>query len=144
MKNSTQRLCMTLVLLFTTSILTSVTYADIAIIANKASAIKEAKATDIERLYLGKTTKIGNIKVTPINQDKNTGLSEEFNKTVLNKSSNQVKAYWAKLIFTGKGTPPQELANDIAVINAVRENVDAVGYIDASLVDDTIIVILEF
>ena len=142
MNNLTQRFCMTLVLFFTTSILTSATYAEIAIIVNKASPLTAAQASDIQRVYLGKTQKINGTDVTPVNQTKNTGLSDNFNKVVLNKTSNQVKAYWSKLIFTGKGTPPQELNNDVEVINAVRGDVNTIGYIDASLVDDTVNVIL--
>lgn len=133
---------MTLVLFFTTSILASVAYAEIAIIANKASPLTVVKASDIQRVYLGKTQKIDGTSVTPINQTKNTSLSGTFNKVVLNKSSNQVKAYWSKLIFTGKGTPPQELNNDIEVINAVRNDANAIGYIDANLADDSVNVIL--
>jgi len=133
---------MTLVLFFTTFILASVTHAEIAIIVNKASPLTAAQASDIQRVYLGKTQKIDGTAVTPINQTKNTSLSDTFNKVVLNKSGNQVKAYWSKLIFTGKGTPPQELNNDVEVINAVRGDVNAIGYIDANLVDDTINVIL--
>ena len=133
---------MTLVLFFTTSILASVAYAEIAIIANKASPLTVVKASDIQRVYLGKTQKIDGTAVTPINQTKNTSLSDSFNKVVLNKSGNQVKAYWSKLIFTGKGTPPQELNNDIEVINAVRNDANAIGYIDANLADDSVNVIL--
>lgn len=142
MNNLTQRFCMALVLFFTTSIFTPTTYAEIAIIVNKASSLTAAQASEIQRVYLGKTQKIDGTDVTPINQTKNTSLSDTFNKTVLSKSSNQVKAYWSKLIFTGKGTPPQELNNDIEVINAVRNDVSTIGYIDASLVDDSVNVIL--
>lgn len=133
---------MTLVLFFTTSIFVSVAYAEIAIIANKASSLTAVQTSDIQRVYLGKTKKINGTEVSPINQANNKNLSDTFNKTVLNKTSNQVKAYWSKLIFTGKGTPPKELNNDIEVINAVRNDVNAIGYIDSSLVDDTVNVIL--
>lgn len=142
MNNLTQRFYIALVLLFTTPILTSITYAEIAIIANKASPLIDVQASDVERVYLGKTKNISGTDVTPINQVKNTSLSDTFNKTVLNKSSNQVKAYWSKLIFTGKGTAPKELDNDIEVIKAVRDDVNAIGYIDSNAIDNTIKVIL--
>ena len=122
----------------------SISYAEIAIIVNKASTLTAAEASDIERVYLGKSKNIGGTEVTPINQEKNAGLSEAFNKVVLNKTSNQVKAYWSKLVFTGKGTPPQELSNDAEVLNAVKNDVNTIGYIDASVVDDSVKVILKF
>ena len=122
----------------------SISYAEIAIIVNKASTLTAAEASDIERVYLGKSKNIGGTEVTPINQEKKAGLSEAFNKVVLNKTSNQVKAYWSKLVFTGKGTPPQELSNDAEVLNAVKNDVNTIGYIDASVVDDSVKVILKF
>lgn len=52
------------------------------------------------------------------------------------------KAYWSKMIFSGKAVPPKELANDAAVKAHVKANPDAVGYIDAASVDGSIKVLL--
>lgn len=142
MNNSIQKNCLTAVLFFTAFILTSATYAEIVIIANKASPLTTAKTSDLKKVYLGKKNKINGTKVTPLNQINSSGLTKKFNKVVLNKTNSKVEVYWSKLIFSGKGKPPQELKNDAEVIEAVREDVDKIGYIDSSVVDDTIKVIL--
>ena len=53
----------------------------------------------------------------------------------------QLKAYWAKLVFTGQGTPPKEVDNDAAVLKLVAENPNIIGYIDAAAVNSSVRVV---
>ena len=61
-----------------------------------------------------------------------------FYKKVVGKSESQAKAYWSKQIFTGKGTPPEEVGGDDAVKAKIASTPSAVGYIDASAVDGSV------
>ena len=79
--------------------------------------------------------------VIAINQESDTKSVEEFNEKLLNKSASQLKAYWSKQIFTGKGTPPKEVSNDTEVIKLVSTNPNLIGYVDASTVNDSVKVI---
>ena len=54
----------------------------------------------------------------------------------------QMKAHWAKIIFTGRGHPPEEAANSAEVKKLIVNNPNAIGYIDKSLVDATVKVLL--
>lgn len=130
--------------LFVTLFASILSHAEIAIIANKSSKLTTTKIADIERVYLGKRKSLTGVSVTPLNQDKVGEMAKSFNKIVLNKTSKQVQSYWSKLIFTGKGTPPEEFLNDAEVINAVKEDPNAIGYIDAKSVDGSIKVLLKF
>ena len=62
----------------------------------------------------------------------------------MGKSGSQYKAFWSKLVFTGKGKPPKEMSGDAAVIAAVSANPDAIGYVSASAVTDAVKVIATF
>jgi ABC-type phosphate transport system substrate-binding protein len=64
--------------------------------------------------------------------------SEEFNEKVLKRSSSQFKAYWARLVFSGKASPPTSLSGDAEVKKVVSSNANTIGYIDASQVDDSV------
>ena len=63
---------------------------------------------------------------------------------MLNKSGSQLKSYWSKLVFTGKGTPPKVVANDAEVISLISANPNLIGYIDAAAVTGTVKVIAKF
>ncbi len=85
---------------------------------------------EISRLFLGKAKSFpGGSSATPINQEESVAITGEFNDKVLNRSASQLKAYWSKLVFTGKGTPPTKAASDAAVIDMVSKNPDMIGYI---------------
>jgi ABC-type phosphate transport system substrate-binding protein len=68
----------------------------------------------------------------------------DFEKKVLNKSASQIKAYWSKLVFTGKGTPPKEVSSDAEVINLIKSNPNLIGYVDESSVTGDVKVIATF
>lgn len=92
-------------------------------------------AKNVQRIFLGKEKKFpGGAKVTPINQVSSAPGRDQFDSGILGRSTNQVSAYWSKLVFTGKGIPPKELDNDAAVIAAVAADASAIGYVDSSAV----------
>ena len=74
----------------------------------------------------------------PLDQNEGSPLRDEFYLRVAGKSPAQLKAFWSKLIFTGRGRPPKSVANSIEVLKLVRENPAAIGYIDRRLADTTV------
>lgn len=57
--------------------------------------------------------------------------SHELHESVHGKSVPSIKAYWQKMIFSGKATPPPELDSDSRILEYVRNNSDAIGYVSA-------------
>ena len=118
-------------------------FAEIAVIVNPSN-VSSVDVETIKKIYLGKSKSFSNgDKVNPVNQD-GTNVADEFNDKVVGKSSSQLNAYWSKLIFTGKGTPPKKLTSDQAVIDFVAANTDAIGYISSAKVTGKIKVIGTF
>ncbi|MPY23624.1 phosphate ABC transporter substrate-binding protein [Shewanella psychropiezotolerans] len=99
----------------------------------------------ISNLYLGKTKRFpGGAQAVPINLEEGQASRGDFDSNVLGKSSSQLKSYWSKKVFTGKGTPPKEFATDDEVIKLVSSNPNIIGYIDSSKVNDSVKVVAEF
>lgn len=121
----------------------SIASAEVAVIVHPSNDSSIDK-TNIERIYTGKEKSFSNgKKALPISQSAGTVL-DEFNQKALNKSSGQLKAYWSKLVFTGKGTPPKAVANDAEVLASVAANPDTIGFIDASKVNDSVKVVAKY
>ena len=57
-------------------------------------------------------------------------MREEFSRAIHGKSLAYVTRYWHRVIFAGRGVPPDELASDAAVIELVKNQRGAIGYID--------------
>ena len=95
--------------------------AQVFVIAHKKMDIKSASKKDIQKVFLGKSKKIGDVSVVPINHDENTDDYKQFVKVVLGKNLKQLKRYWARKVFTGKGTPGESKDNAVGYV-AANEN----------------------
>ncbi len=111
--------------------------AEIAVIVNPKNPATRMFSEQAGQFFIGKSALF-----TPIEYTDGTAIRGEFYTKVLQKEPAQVKAIWSKLIFTGKGTAPQEFKTAADVKKAVAADVNAIGYIDKSAVDDTVKVIL--
>ena len=115
-------------------------FADVAVIVHPDNT-SSLTDTEIERIFLGKSAQFpdGN-EAIPINT---TGdIDDEFNERVLGRNSAQIKSYWAKLVFTGKGAPPKEV-DEASVIELIKNNKNAIAYIDSGKVTDDVKVVLK-
>jgi ABC-type phosphate transport system substrate-binding protein len=137
--NKIQKLLLSVALAFSGGLL-----AEVAVIVHPSNADSISEA-DIVRIFLGKSKSFpGGAAAVPVNQAEGSAVTEEFNQKVIKKSGSQLKAYWSKLVFTGKGTPPKEVANDAEVIDLVANNPNMIGYIDASQVNGGVKVVAKF
>lgn len=126
-------------------LLTSKAFAapDVVVICNPATAVSSASPDDIARLFLGKTKALEGARLTPVDQSKDSEVAAAFYETVVGKSASQLRAYWSKLVFTGKGTPPKELGSDADVLAAVAADPNLVGYVSASAVNGSVKVLMK-
>ena len=118
--------------------------AEVAVVVHSSSSIS-LDQEEIAKIYLGKTKSFANgNKIDIASLDDGDPITAEFNEKVLKKSSSQVNAYWSKLVFTGKGTPPKKVDNTAAMINFVASSENAIGFVDASKVNGDVKVIAKF
>ncbi len=139
------RMCRNIILSFSVLLgSTGMCMAEVAVIMS-ASVAEKASVKEIKKVYLGKSKSLSSgYKVKPIALMQGSATRDEFNQTVLKKSDSQLKSYWAKLIFTGKGHPPKEFTSDQEVISEVSSNPKLIGYIDAKNLTPDVKVILSF
>lgn len=118
--------------------------ADIAVIVHPSNGSSMDKG-DVSRMFLGKAKSFpGGSTVVPVNQSEGSIVRTAFDDNVLGKSASQLKSYWSKLVFTGKGSPPQEVASEDEIKNLVSSNPNMIGYIDSANVDDSVKVVFTF
>ncbi len=121
-----------------------VAFADVAVIVHPSNN-NTLDASELSRIFLGKVKNFPDgSQAVPINQADESPATSEFNSKVLSKSSSQLKAYWSKLVFTGKGTPPKAVTGDGDAISLVSSNPNIIGYVDATKVDASVKVIATY
>jgi len=116
--------------------------AGVSVIVNPSNS-ESITDKDITRIYLGKKKTYASGKaIKALQLNEGDANRTNFVKGILKKSERQYKAYWAKLLFTGKGKPPAELSSD-DIKAAVVSDVDAIGFIDSADVDESVKVVYE-
>jgi ABC-type phosphate transport system substrate-binding protein len=106
----------------------------VVVMGAAASPVSKDQLADI---YLGRSTAL-----KPLDLPESNELRDTFYRKVTDRDASQVKAVWSRLIFTGQGQPPKELADASAVKKAVAADPKLVGYIDKSDVDASVKVVL--
>jgi ABC-type phosphate transport system substrate-binding protein len=118
-------------------------HAALAIIAHPGNPIVGISTDEAARIFLGKTPDFPNGRpATPVDQASSSAARAKFYRSVVKKDEGELKAYWSKLMFSGKGQPPRELADDAAVKSFVAGNPEAIGYVDGKVLDSTVKVLL--
>jgi len=115
------------------------TRADVVVVASAASGIVSLTPVQLYDIFFGKSLYLPNGALAmPVDQPEDSSERRMFYETYTGKSPAQVKAYWSKLIFTGKGHPPREAKGPNALYRIVSRNPGAIGYMDRSEVDNRV------
>jgi ABC-type phosphate transport system substrate-binding protein len=117
--------------------------AELVVIVNPKNPATSLTADQVSQVFLGRSSSFpGGGAAMPLDQKDGVALRDEFYTKVIDKNPGQVKAYWAKQMFSGKGSPPRELASSSDVKRAVAADPSAIGYVEKSAVDSTVKAIL--
>lgn len=126
------------------SMISFISFAEVSVIVNKGNTdVINTKL--IKRIYLGKVKSFpSGTKVNVLTLKDDVSATTVFRKSALKKSNSQFQSYWSKLAFTGKGTPPKKMANKDDMINAIKSDVTAIGFVDSAAVTTDVKVVARY
>ena len=137
------RLPQSLGLLLTLLLTTAPAMADVVAVVSAKSPVTALTKSQVTDIFLGKASRFPDgTQAKPIDQAEGTKVRDEFYDKIVGKSSAQIKAYWSKIIFTGRGQPPPTVSSDSEMKQRIGHNPAAIGYIDRRLVDDSLRIVL--
>ena len=112
---------------------------ELVVIVSARSAAPMLRNDQVAAIFLGQSAQFPDgVNVTAVDQLVGSSPRDEFYARVASKSPALLKAYWSKLLFTGRGQPPREVAGNAAVKKLVAETPGMIGYIDRSALDATV------
>lgn len=113
--------------------------AEVVTVVSPQNPTTTLSRSEVANIFLGKTKRFPNGNpAVPIDQPENSTARAEFYRDISNKRPAQIRAYWAKMVFTGRGQPPTVADNDEAVKTILTSRPDGIGYIDRAAVDKRI------
>ena len=121
------------------------TCAETVVVVNVASPINQLSQDEVINIFLGRYRRLPNGGTAiPIDQPESSALRAEFYRKLVNKDLNEVNAYWSRLIFSGRTSPPLQAANAAEVVTLLMGSASSIGYIDRSQLDKRFRVVMEF
>ncbi len=136
---TTARLCVAVLALFGCASAS----AELAIIAHPNNPIAGMSKDEVARVYLDKSSSFpGGGHAQPVHGPEGSAARKKFDSEVLGMSAGELKRYWSKRMFTGKGRPPQALGSGEAVKQWVASHPDGLGYVEGKQVDGSVKVLL--
>lgn len=106
---------------------------------NTASSLTQRQLID---LYMGRNLYFPDGQLAlRLDQAPDSAVRHQFYQRLVGKTVAQVNAYWARLLFTGRASPPQVIQHSKDILKTVRNNHHAIGYMDENDVDDSVRII---
>lgn len=107
--------------------------AQLFVIVNPKNPVARVDREVIAELFLKKRTRWSDdLAAQPVDLVQKSETRGHFSRAVLGRDVASVRRYWAKLVFSGRGVPPPELATDAAVIKYVGEHAGGIGYVSTA------------
>jgi ABC-type phosphate transport system substrate-binding protein len=116
---------------------------EVVVIGNPRLDASAVNAQVISDLYLGRAVQLSTgQRIEVVDLPVGHPVRDEFYSRILGRDPDQIRAYWAKRIFTGKGTPPLVRGDEAAVVRWVREAPGRIGYVSSGAVTESVQVLL--
>lgn len=111
----------------------------VVVVVSADNPVREISRLHLADLYMGRTSRFPNGEpAEPIDQHTSSPVRAEFYQHYIGRSLAEIKAHWSRLIFTGRGRPPRDVATGADVRRLVADNPRAIGYLDRRLVNRSV------
>jgi ABC-type phosphate transport system substrate-binding protein len=112
---------------------------EMVVIVSARNPAGAMRAEQVASIFLAQNGRFPDgTEAAAIDQPVGSAQRDEFYSKVASKSPALVKAYWTKMVFTGRGQPPKEANNSAAVRKLVSDNPGLIGYIDKAFLDTSV------
>lgn len=104
---------------------------DVVVIAAANSKLTKLSRDDVANIYMGAYRKLPDGGTAhPIDQDAEAPARTIFYRRLLNKSLEEINAYWVRLTFSGRTRPPESARNATEMLEHIARDPHAIGYIE--------------
>jgi len=112
------------------------------LVVNKANAASSLERGEVAKMFMKQSMKwAGGQAVAPVDQSPSAAVRERFSTDIHGKTVGAVQSAWQRVIFSGRGVPPPEVASDEAVIAFVAEHPGGIGYVGEAAATDRVKVV---
>jgi hypothetical protein len=103
--------------------------ADFYVVVSERNPQDSMTLQEVLHLYMGRTRTFADGRTAERFDVAANGAREGFYQALGGMNLSQVSSYWARLVFSGKSLPPQQLRDEHVVANKVRDDPRAIGWL---------------
>lgn len=118
--------------------------ADLVVVVNAKSGVESLSLDEAVNIFMGRYRQLpSGLAALPVDQPEGQPEKARFYHLLVNKSLSEINAYWARLIFSGKTSPPHQARSTAEVLDWLGRQRGAVAYLERSQVDPRFRIVLE-
>ena len=114
---------------------------DLVLVGNPDGGVVALDRTQVINIYMGRFKKLpSGITAFPLDL---ADSRAEFYQLLVGKSPAEINSYWARLVFSGRGSPPRQVDSTEELLAIIADTKGAIGYLPRSAVDGRVVVLSE-
>lgn len=101
----------------------------IQVVVNSQSEITKLTRKQVMGLFLGRSRSFpSGVSAKAFDHEVGSGIRARFFEGLTGKSISDIDAYWARLRYSGRASPPKVLGSMGEILNQVSDNKHAIAY----------------
>ena len=113
-------------------------------VVNPKSGVSKLNKDDVIDIFMGRNRQLSpGISAVPLDLPATSAEREAFYLRLTGKSMSQITAYWARLHFTGRASPPALVLSQENAIQRVIDDRGALAYVSRSQITAQVKVVFE-
>lgn len=114
------------------------------VIVNQKIGVNKMTRDEVINIFLGRSRQLASgVTALPLDLPGTSTERAQFYQHLTGKSMNEINAYWARLIFSGRASPPAQVRSQEEAVQMVMDNRSAVGYVSRSKVSPAVTIVFE-
>ncbi|OEG74177.1 hypothetical protein BEL05_00835 [Shewanella colwelliana] len=118
---------------------------ELLVVVHKDNGIEQLTKAQVVDIFMGRYITFPNgqkakaYDLAPKSNDK-----AQFYKLLVNRSEAQINAYWARLLFSGRSSPPVTVDSPERLVEALAQSPQGIAYIPSHYMTDKLKVVYRF
>lgn len=117
-------------------------YSQIVVIANKDVSVSSINLDKLRNIYTLDSKELGGNQIKLFDYSSSIPTQSDMYSKI-GKDASTLKKSWLKAKLTGSGNPPVTVGSEADMLQKVANNSGAIGYVDKSIVNDSVKILLE-
>lgn len=117
---------------------------DLVVVTHPHNGIEKMSKDEVINIYMGRYRKMPNGETAlALDLSKQQGEKAYFYNLMVGKELPEINSYWARLMFSGQGSPPRQVDSVEELIAIVSSNKGALAYMDRKKVDKRVRIVFD-